>query len=95
MGGEIANVWNKYIDGSNFTNVESGASLENLASIGRGRMDVGMSVHVPALDAVKGTGQFNGRKVENVSFIGHVYPEVVQIVTRKSTGIKDLADLAK
>lgn len=95
LGGEIANVWNKYIDGSNFTNVESGASLENLASIGRGRMDVGMSVHVPALDAVKGTGQFNGRKVENVSFIGHVYPEVVQIVTRKSTGIKDLADLAK
>lgn len=95
LGGEIANVWNKHIDGSNFTNVESGASLENLASIGRGRMDVGMSVHVPALDAVKGTGQFNGRKVENVSFIGHVYPEVVQIVTRKSTGIKDLADLAK
>lgn len=94
LGGEIANVWNKHADG-NFTNVETGASLENLASIGRGRMDVGMTVHVPALDAVNGTGEFNGRKVENVSFIGHVYPEVVQIVTRKKTGITDLADLAK
>ena len=94
LGGEIANIWNKHSDG-NFTNVETGASLENLASIGRGRMDVGMTVHVPALDSVNGTGQFKGRKVENVSFIGHVYPEVVQIVTRKSTGINSLADLAK
>lgn len=94
LGGEIANVWNNHTDG-NFTNVETGASLENLASIGRGRMDVGMSVHVPALDAINGTGEFNGRKVENVSFIGHVYPEVVQIITRKSTGINSLADLAK
>lgn len=94
LGGEIANIWNKHSDG-NFTNVETGASLENLASIGRGRMDVGMAVHVPALDSVNGTGQFKGRKVENVSFIGHVYPEVVQIVTRKSTGINSLADLAK
>lgn len=94
LGGEIANIWNQHTDG-NFTNVETGASLENLASISRGRMDVGMSVHVPAIDAVNGTGQFNGRQVENVSFIGHVYPEVVQIVTRKKTGISNLADLAK
>ena len=75
--------------------METGASLENLATIARGRMDVGMSVHVPALDAVNGTGQFKGRKVENVSFLGHVYPEVVQIVTRKKTGINNLSDLAK
>jgi len=94
LGGEIANVWNKYVDG-NFTNVETGASLENLATISRGRMDVGMTVHVPALDAINGTGEFEGRSVENVAFIGHVYPEVVQIVTRKSTGITDLADLNK
>ncbi|MDK6202734.1 TAXI family TRAP transporter solute-binding subunit [Oligella urethralis] len=94
LGGEIANIWNKHTD-SSFTNVETGASLENLATIARGRMDVGMSVHVPALDAVNGTGQFKGRKVENVSFLGHVYPEVVQIVTRKKTGINNLSDLAK
>ncbi len=94
LGGEIANIWNQHTEG-NFTNVETGASLENLASISRGRMDVGMSVHVPAIDAVNGEGQFQGRKVENVSFIGHVYPEVVQIVTRKRTGITSLEDLAK
>ncbi|HLS21267.1 MAG TPA: TAXI family TRAP transporter solute-binding subunit [Paenalcaligenes sp.] len=95
LGGEIANVWNKHVDGGNFTNVETGASLENLATIGRGRMDVGMTVHVPALDAFNGEGEFEGRPVENFAFIGHVYPEVVQIVTRKATGITDLADIAK
>jgi len=94
LGGEIANVWNKHADG-NFTNVETGASLENLATISRGRMDVGMAVHVPALDAINGEGEFKGKKVENVAFIGHVYPEVVQIVTRKSTKIGSLDDIAK
>jgi len=94
LGGEIANVWNNYVDG-NFTNVETGASLENLASIHRGRMDVGMTVHVPALDAINGTGEFEGNQVENVAFIGHVYPEVVQIVTRKATGINSFDDIAK
>jgi len=94
LGGEIANVWNNHVDG-NFTNVETGASLENLASIHRGRMDVGMTVHVPALDAINGTGEFEGNQVENVAFIGHVYPEVVQIVTRKATGINSFDDIAK
>ncbi len=94
LGGEIANVWNKHADG-NFTNVETGASLENLATISRGSMDVGMAVHVPALDAINGEGEFEGKKVENAAFIGHVYPEVVQIVTRESTKIGSLDDIAK
>lgn len=95
LGGEIANVWNKHVADINFTNIETGASLENLATISRGRMDAGLTVHVPALDAVNGQGQFEGRQVKNVAFIGHVYPEVVQIVTRKSTKIGSLNDIAK
>lgn len=92
LGGEIANVWNKYLD-SNFTNTETGASTENLGSIGSGTMDVGMTVHVPALDAIEGVGDFEGNPVENVAFIGHIYPEVVQVITREATGIKSLSEL--
>lgn len=92
LGGEIANVWNQYLD-SNFTNTETGASTENLGSIGSGNLDVGMSVHVPALDAIVGEGDFDGNPIENVAFIGHIYPEVVQIVTRESTGITSLSEL--
>lgn len=92
LGGEIANVWNNYLD-SNFTNTETGASTENLGSIGSGDMDVGMTVHVPALEAINGEGDFEGNAIENVAFIGHIYPEVVQIITRESTGITSLGAL--
>src|SRR5690625_923746 len=89
LGGEIANVWNEHLD-SNFTNTETGASVENLATMGSGEMDVGMTVHVPALKAIAGEGDFDGNQIENVAFIGHIYPEVVQIITREATGITSL-----
>lgn len=93
LGGEMANIWNKHVDGVNVTNTETGASLENLSSIRDGHMDLGMTVHVPALAAVKGEGEFEGAEVTNAAFIGHIYPEVVQIVTREKTGINSLEDL--
>lgn len=95
LGGEMATVWNRHIPEINVTNTETGASIENLATIGSGNMDLGMTVHVPALQAVNGTGEFEGAQVTNAAFIGHIYPEVVQIVTREATGIKSLDDLKK
>ena len=92
LGGEIANVWNKYLD-INVTNTETGASTENLATIGQGNMDIGMTVHVPALAALNGEGDFEGNPIGNFAVIGHVYPEVVQVITRETTGIKSLSDL--
>ncbi len=93
LGGEIANIWNNHIPEVNVTNTETGASLENLVGIRDGNMDLGMTVHVPALDAINGEGEFSDGAVENAAFIGHIYPEVVQIVTRESTGIESLDDL--
>ncbi|MBB6454488.1 hypothetical protein HNQ94_002970 [Salirhabdus euzebyi] len=93
LGGEMAGLWSKYIDGVQVTSKETGASVENLASIGKGELDLGMTVHVPALNAFKGEGEFEGSKVENFAFIGHIYPEVMQIITREEFGIKTLADL--
>lgn len=93
LGGEMANLWNKYIDGVNVTNTETGASVENLSTISEGHMDLGMSVHVPALQALNGEAEFKGNKVENAAFIGHIYPEVIQIVTREKTKIKSLDDV--
>lgn len=92
LGGEIANVWNNHLD-VGFTNQETDASVENLSSIGSGSMDLGMTVHVPALAAVDGEDEFEGSPVENFAFIGHVYPEVIQIITRESTKIESLDGL--
>ncbi|MBD7984703.1 TAXI family TRAP transporter solute-binding subunit [Sporosarcina sp. Sa2YVA2] len=93
LGGEMANLWNKYVDGINVTNMETGASVENLSSISKDEMDLGMSVHVPALNALNGKADFEGNAVTNAAFIGHIYPEVVQIVTREKTKIKGFEDL--
>lgn len=92
LGGEIATVWNNHLD-TNYSNQETGASVENLATISAGNMDLGMAVHVPTLDAMAGTGEFDGEPVENAAFIGHIYPEVIQIITRETTDITDLADI--
>lgn len=94
LGGEIANVWNNYLD-ENFTNMETGASTENLALISQGEIDLGMTVHVPALNALNGEEDFEGAPVENFAFIGHIYPEVLQIITREATGITSLDQLKK
>src|SRR5690625_115054 len=92
LSGEIANVWNNHL-GVGFTNQETGASVENLATIGEGNMDLGMAVHVPTLEAMEGVGDFDGNKIENAAFIGHIYPEIIQIVTRESTGITSFDDI--
>ncbi|WP_138419099.1 TAXI family TRAP transporter solute-binding subunit [Aquibacillus sediminis] len=93
LGGEMANLWSEYIDGVSVTATETGASVENLAEIGAGNYDLGMSVHVPAQNAYNGEADFDGSPVENFAFIGHIYPEVMQIITRESTEIDSLADL--
>ncbi|WP_405096811.1 TAXI family TRAP transporter solute-binding subunit [Oceanobacillus sp. FSL H7-0719] len=93
LGGEMANIWNNNIDAINVTNTETGASIENLVSISNGDLDLGMTVHVPALAAINGEADFAGNKVENTAFIGHIYPEVIQIITRENTDIDSLDDL--
>lgn len=93
LGAEMANVWNNNIENVNVTSTESGASVENLAKISNGEFDLGMTVNLPAYDALAGTGDFEGNKVENFAYIGHIYPEVLQVVTRESTGINSIEDL--
>ena len=93
LGGEMTSIWNKYIDNFNLTNTETSASVENLSSIRDGNMDLGMTVHVPAIQAVEGSGPFDGHGVSNAAFIGHIYPEVIQIVTREKTKITSFEDL--
>ncbi|EGL82197.1 TRAP transporter solute receptor, TAXI family [Caldalkalibacillus thermarum TA2.A1] len=92
LGQEMVNVWNNHID-ANFDAVASGASVENLSKIGTGEFDLGMTVHIPALEAYNGEGEFADGAVTNFAFIGHIYPEVLQIVVREASGIESIEDL--
>jgi hypothetical protein len=95
LGGEIATIWGNHIDEITVTNTETGASIENLVGIRDGDLDLGMAVHVPANDAVNGEGDFEGQGADNLAFIGHIYPEVLQIVTREASEIESLDDIVE
>jgi TRAP transporter TAXI family solute receptor len=93
LGGQIANVWNKNVKGVNVTAQATGASVENLALLARGEADLAMVVNMNADDAYNGRADFKGQKVTNFGAMGVVYPEVVQAVVLKDSGIKSIKDL--
>jgi TRAP transporter TAXI family solute receptor len=95
LGQEYASIFVDTIDveGLNVTAVETGASVENLAKIARGELQLGIAQHNTAQNAVNGVGEFEGAKVENVGLIGKLYPEAAQIITLESSGIDSVADL--
>ena len=95
LGQEYANIFQDNIDteGLQVSALESGASVENLAAIGREEYQLGISQNNTAMDAVEGAGEFDGKPVENVGFMGKLYPEAAQVITRESTGIESVSDL--
>lgn len=96
LGTEMANVINNNVegfDGFDLSAVSSGASVDNLSNIAQGEFELGMTVHLPALDALTGDGDFEGVEIDNFGFMGHIYPEVMQIVTTEDSGIESIADL--
>ncbi len=93
LGGAIANVWNKEVEGVQVTPQATGASVENLTLMGKGEMDLGMAVNMTADDAYNGRADFEGNKIDNFGAIGVIYPEVIQIVVLKDSGIEKIEDL--
>lgn len=95
LGSEYANIFedNVEVDGLTVSAIETGASVENLAMIARGELQLGIAQHNTAIDAVTGSGEFEGAQVNNVGFMGQLYPEAAQIITLESTGIDSVADL--
>lgn len=95
LGGEMATLLSDEvpIDGFNVSAVESGASVENLAKIGSGNLQLGMTINGTAESAANGEGEFEGKPVENFGFLNQIYPEVLHVVTLGRTGIETIDDL--
>lgn len=95
LGQEMVNVMNANVDyeGFNSSAVATGASVENLGGIFQGSMQLGMSVNITAVEALNGIGDFDGVKIDNFGFMGQIYPEVMQVVTTKNSGITSIDQL--
>lgn len=94
LGGAIAQVWNQKIPGLNVTVQATGGSLENVRLLGSKGAEVAICMNDIAYYGQKGLEAFKAKNEQysNYSAIGNVYPDVIQIFTRKDSDIKTIAD---
>ncbi len=93
LGGALADILNKNVKGANASAQSSGASVANVNLLKEGKVDIAFIQNDIAFYAVKGTEMFKGKAVPNLKGLATLYPETIQIVTTKKTGVKSLADL--
>ncbi|MGD6961267.1 TAXI family TRAP transporter solute-binding subunit [Fictibacillus phosphorivorans] len=91
LGGEMAKIVKDELD-VEANSQASGASVENMQLLQDGDADVAFTQTDIASYAVEGKEMFK-EKVDQVSGIGTLYPETIQIVTLKDSGIKSVEDL--
>ncbi len=93
IGGAMANIINKYVEGVEATAVTSGASVANARKISEKEAELALLQNDIAYYAYHGVEMFKDNPVKNIRGIATLYPEVIQIVTLKDKGIRTIYDL--
>lgn len=94
LGTEYANLFEEHIDGVTVNAIETDASVDNLGRIFREEMQLGMTQSNTAIEAVEGIGQFDDLAIDNVGWLGQLYPEAAQVITLEDRGFTSIEDLA-
>ena len=92
LGGGIAEVWSKHVPGVQAVAEVTGASVENVKLAHKGETVVGMVMGDVAVAGFEGSGKFEGKK-NDILALGMLYPNLLQMVTLKSSGITDVMQL--
>ncbi len=92
-GGGLAEVWTKNVKDVKAVAEVTGASVENVKLAHRGETVVGMIMGDVAFQAFRGEGKFEGNP-QDVLAMASMYPNVLQLVTLKGSGIKNVNDFA-
>lgn len=87
----LAEIYNK-THGVNSKTQTTGASVENVNLINQDKVEMAFLMSDVLSDAIAGEGSFPN-KIDNVQQIAALYPNYVQVVTSKKSGIKTLDDL--
>ena len=92
LGGALADILNKNIAGCNASAQSTGASVANVNLLQQNKVDIAFIQNDIAYYAANGTEMFKDKKVSSLRGLATLYPETIQIVTLKKSGIKDVAD---
>ena len=91
-GGGVAEIWSKHVDGVKAVAEVTGASVENVRLAHSGETVIGEVMGDVAEAGYKGTGKFDGKK-HDILGMAIMYPNLLQIVTLKDSGITDVIQL--
>ncbi|MBS4177372.1 TAXI family TRAP transporter solute-binding subunit [Lederbergia citrea] len=73
--------------------ITSNGSIENMKLIKKEKVEIAFTQTDIATYASEGTMMFKNKKVGNMSGLGILYPESIQLVTLEKSGIKSVEDL--
>ncbi|MBC7087906.1 MAG: TAXI family TRAP transporter solute-binding subunit [Tissierellales bacterium] len=94
LGGAMAKIFNENIEGVTANAQSTGASVENINLVSQGEAEVGFVQNDVAYYAWTGTETFQDKeKVTNIRGMAMLYPEVIQIIATKDSGIQSVEDL--
>ena len=88
-GGGVAEIWSKHVDGVKAVAEVTGASVENVKLAHKGETVIGEVMGDVAQAGYNGLGKFNGKK-HNIYTMAVMYPNLLQVVTLKNSGITNL-----
>lgn len=88
-GGGVAEIWTKYVKGIKAVAEVTGASVENVKLADKGETVVGEVMGDVAEAGFTGAGKFKGKK-HKILTMAIMYPNLLQVVTLKKSGITDI-----
>ncbi len=92
LGGALAKIYQEM--GANANSQSTAASSANATTLNQGKAEIGFSMGDAASDAYNGTDSFEEQGAqENLRSIASLYPNYLQIVATKESGIKTVEDL--
>ena len=91
-GGGVAEIWTKYAPGVKAVAEVTGASVENVRLAHKGETVVGEVMGDVAVAGYGGLSKFKGKK-HNILSMAIMYPNLLQVVTLKKSGITNIEQI--
>jgi len=93
IGGALAQAISNKVEGVSATAQSGNASVSNCNLVARGDAETAFVQNNIADEAYNGRGSFEGRPLKSLRVIAALFPETIQIVARKESNIKTMADV--
>ncbi|MGB5985752.1 MAG: TAXI family TRAP transporter solute-binding subunit, partial [Desulfobacterales bacterium] len=91
-GGGVAEIWTKYVADVKAVAEVTGASVENVKLAHKGETVIGEVMGDVAKAGLEGSGKFDGKK-HDISAMAIMYPNLLQVVTLKKSGITNVEQI--